>query len=152
MPEAETESATLFDLLNEVAIIAQLSARLFERRLPEGFLVSHFAVLNHLTRVGDGRTPLEIARALQVPKTSLTHTLAGLSKARLIAHAPNPKDSRSKCVFRTEAGRSFHAASIAALGPDLAAMAGAVPVDRAAEALPLLNALRTYLDAERDGV
>ena len=143
--------ATLFALFNEIGIIAQLSGSLFERRLPAGFLVSHFAVLNHLVRLGDGRTPLEIARAFQVPKTTMTHTLQGLEKAGLIAFAPNPADGRSKCVMLTDAGRAFRDTAIAALGPDLARLAAAIPPARIAEVLPLLAEVRTWLDRERDG-
>jgi DNA-binding MarR family transcriptional regulator len=143
--------ATLFALFNEIGIIAQLSGSLFERRLPEGFLVSHFAVLNHLVRLGDGRTPLEIARAFQVPKTTMTHTLQGLEKAGLVAFAPNPADGRSKCVMLTGAGRSFRDAAIAALGPDLARLATAIPPARIAEILPLLAEVRVWLDRERGG-
>jgi DNA-binding MarR family transcriptional regulator len=104
----------LFSFFNEVAIIGQLAGSLFERRLPAGFLVSHFAVLNHLARLGDGKTPLALARAFQVPKTTMTHTLAGLEKAGLIRFAPNPRDGRSKCAMLTEAGRVFRNEAIAA--------------------------------------
>jgi DNA-binding MarR family transcriptional regulator len=147
----ERNTATLFALFNEIGIIAQLSGSLFERRLPEGFLVSHFAVLNHLVRLGDGRTPLEIARAFQVPKTTMTHTLQGLEKAGLIAFAPNPADGRSKCVMLTDAGRTFRDTAIAALGPDLARLATAIPPARIAEILPLLAEVRVWLDRERGG-
>jgi DNA-binding MarR family transcriptional regulator len=147
----DRNTATLFALFNEIGIIAQLSGSLFERRLPEGFLVSHFAVLNHLVRLGDGRTPLEIARAFQVPKTTMTHTLQGLEKAALIAFAPNPADGRSKCVMLTEAGRTFRDTAIAALGPDLARLATAIPPARIAEILPLLAEVRVWLDRERGG-
>jgi DNA-binding MarR family transcriptional regulator len=147
----DRNTATLFALFNEIGIIAQLSGSLFERRLPEGFLVSHFAVLNHLVRLGDGRTPLEIARAFQVPKTTMTHTLQGLEKAGLIAVAPNPADGRSKCVMLTDAGRSFRDTAIAALGPDLARLATAIPPARIAEILPVLAEVRVWLDRERGG-
>jgi DNA-binding MarR family transcriptional regulator len=147
----DRNTATLFALFNEIGIIAQLSGSLFEKRLPEGFLVSHFAVLNHLVRLGDGRTPLEIARAFQVPKTTMTHTLQGLEKAALIAFAPNPADGRSKCVMLTEAGRTFRDTAIAALGPDLARLATAIPPARIAEILPLLAEVRVWLDRERGG-
>jgi DNA-binding MarR family transcriptional regulator len=147
----DRNTATLFALFNEIGIIAQLSGSLFERRLPEGFLVSHFAVLNHLVRLGHGRTPLELARAFQVPKTTMTHTLQGLEKAGLIAFAPNPADGRSKCVLLTEPGRSFRDTAIAALGPDLARLATAIPPARIAEILPVLAEVRVWLDRERDG-
>jgi DNA-binding MarR family transcriptional regulator len=140
----------LFSFFNEVGIIAQLSGSLFERRLPAGFLVSHFAVLNHLARLGDGKTPLALARAFQVPKTTMTHTLAGLEKAALIRFAPNPKDGRSKCVLLTEAGRAFRDDAIARLGPDLHAIARDIPPARLAAVLPLLAELRGWLDRERN--
>jgi DNA-binding MarR family transcriptional regulator len=150
LSKPDPNTAIYFSLFNEIGIIAQLSGSLFERRLPEGFLVSHFAVLNHLVRLGDGRTPLEIARAFQVPKTTMTHTLAGLERAGLIAFAPNPKDGRSKHVMLTDTGRAFRDKAIARLAPDLAAIADIFPPARIAEALPLLGELRAYLDRERE--
>ena len=69
-----------FALIVEVGIINQISTAFLEARLPDGLLVSHFSVVNHLIRVRDGSTPLELARAFQVPKTSMSHTLAGLEK------------------------------------------------------------------------
>ena len=140
----------LFSFFNEVAIIAQLSGSLFERRLPDGFLVSHFAVLNHLARLGDGKTPLALARAFQVPKTTMTHTLGGLEKAGLIRYAPNPRDGRSKCVMLTGAGRVFRDEAIDRIGPDRRAIAEAIPLERVAAVLPLLAEMRDWLDRERD--
>jgi DNA-binding MarR family transcriptional regulator len=152
LSKPDPDPAIYFALLNEIAIIAQLSGSLLERRLPKGFLVSHFAVLNHLSRLGDGRTPLEIARAFQVPKTTMTHTLQGLEKASLIAFAPNPKDGRSKCVMLTDAGRAFRDASVAALGPDIERIARDFPPERIAGLLPALADLRAWLDRDRGGV
>jgi DNA-binding MarR family transcriptional regulator len=151
LSEPDPDIGLLFSFFNEVAIIGQLSGNLFERRLPAGFLVSHFAVLNHLARLGDGKTPLDLSRAFQVPKTTMTHTLAGLDKAGLIRFAPNPKDGRSKCVMLTEAGQAFRNDAIARLGPDLRAIAAAIPSDRVAAVLPLLAEVRAWLDREREG-
>jgi DNA-binding MarR family transcriptional regulator len=150
LDKSEVEARLYFAFFNEIAIIAQLAGSLFERRLPGGFLVSHFAVLNHLVRLGDGKTPVDLARAFQVPKTTMTHTLSGLEKAGLIAFAPNPKDGRSKRVMLTGAGRAFRDDAVAALGPDLRGMGQAIPLARLMEALPLLEEVRRYLDAERD--
>lgn len=140
-----------FALFNEIGILNQLSTTLFQQRLPDGMLVSHFAVVNHLTRLGDGRTPLDIARAFQVPKTTMTHTLAGLDKAGFIETRPNPSDGRSKLVHLTEAGRRFRTEAIAALAPDIVDLAQIFPSDRVAAALPHLTALREILDRRRDG-
>jgi DNA-binding MarR family transcriptional regulator len=140
----------MFAIFNEIAIISQLSGRLLENRLPKGFLVSHFAVLNHLTRLGDGQTPLAIARAFQVPKATMTHTLSGLAGAGLVRLMPNPDDGRSKCVMLTDKGRRFHAEAIDRLTPDFARMADQVDVQSLAAVLPLLSQLRSHLDSSRD--
>lgn len=151
MPEqSPTPEATLFAFFNEVGILAQLSRALFEARLPPGFTLPQFAVLNHLVRVRDGQTPLALARAFQVPKTSMTHSLAVLDRHGLVEMRPNARDGRSKCVFVTAAGRAFRLAAVDSLGPDLAAIAAAYPVGQLADALPTLTGLRQVMDAMRD--
>jgi DNA-binding MarR family transcriptional regulator len=140
-----------FRLFNEIGIIEQLSRNMFEARLPPGFVLAQFSVLNHLVRVGDGRTPMAIAQAFQVPKTSMTHSLAVLERAGLIEICKNPKDGRSKLVFITDAGRKFRLDAIASLAPDIARIAAAFPADKVAHLLPDLEMLRKFLDADRDG-
>lgn len=139
-----------FRLFNEIGIIEQLSRTLFEARLPAGFVLPQFAVLNHLVRVKDGQTPLSLARAFQVPKTSMTHSLLVLERASLIELRPNPKDGRSKLVHITDAGRAFRDSAIESLAPDIERISAAIPPDRIAELLPDLEALRQFLDADRD--
>ena len=46
----------IFGFFNEVGIVSQLSGALFGRLVPQSVHLSHFVVLNHLTRIGDGRT------------------------------------------------------------------------------------------------
>jgi len=101
-------------------------------------------------RLGDGQTPIEIARAFQVPKTSMTHTLTGLEKHKLIDMRPNPKDGRSKQVWITEAGRNFLQDTLGQLMPTFEKMAKDVPEDQIAEALPVLAAVRKFMDENRD--
>jgi DNA-binding MarR family transcriptional regulator len=148
--QGPTREATLFSFFNEVGIIAQLSRAMFEARLPPGFNLPQFAVLNHLIRVRDGQTPLVLARAFQVPKTSMTHSLAVLERHGLIEMRPNAQDGRSKCVFITQAGRAFREAAMESLTPDMRAIDAAFPVDRVAAALPILTDLRKLMDAMRD--
>lgn len=150
MPRADDNTALFFALFNEIAIISQLSGRMLEARLPKGFLVSHFAVLNHLARLGDGRTPLAIARAFQVPKATMTHTLAGLAGAGLVHFAANPADGRSKCVMLTGEGRRFREDAIARLEPDVAQLSRHFKPETIASVLPLLSELRAYLDKARE--
>ncbi|HBG99268.1 MAG: MarR family transcriptional regulator [Rhodobacteraceae bacterium] len=146
---AEDTTALYFRLLNEVGILEQLSRALLQARLPAGMLVSHFGVLNHLVRVADGRTPLELARAFQVAKTTMTHTLAGLEKAGLVAMKPNARDGRSKRVWITDEGRAFRDRSIASLTPDVQRIAREFPSDRVERLLPELEGLRQIMDRQR---
>ncbi len=140
-----------FGVLNEIGIIEQLSRTLLEARLPDGLIAPHFTVLNHLIRVRDGRTPLELARAFQVPKTSMSHTLAGLERHGLIEMRPNPEDKRSKQVWLTDQGRAVRESTIAGLSVDLADMAEILPPQDVATILPVLTRLRVWLDRRRDG-
>lgn len=148
MPENPEDTFNAFFL--EVGILAQLSRAMFEARLPPGFSLPQFTVLNHLVRVKDGRTPLDLARAFQVPKTSMTHSLAVLERHGLVEMRPNAKDGRSKCVFITEAGRAFRQKALETITPDMAALAARFSAERLAGTLPVLNDLRQIMDAMRD--
>ncbi len=148
MPEKPEDTYNAFFL--EVGILAQLSRAMFEARLPPGFTLPQFTVLNHLVRVQDGRTPLDLARAFQVPKTSMTHSLAVLERHGLVEMQPNAKDGRSKCVFITDAGRAFRQKALEAITPDMAALAARFPASRLVEALPVLTDLRQMMDSMRD--
>ena len=117
--------------------------------MPDGLIAPHFGVLNHLIRVEDGRTPLDLARAFQVPKTSMTHTVSGLSARGLVEIRPNPDDGRSKRVWITPAGRALRDGTIAALEPETDKLMQVITPERIAEILPDLVRLRTYLDAAR---
>ena len=139
-----------FRFFNEVGIISQLGRALVEARLPDGLLLSHFSVVNHLIRVKDGQTPLALARAFQVPKTTMTHTLAGLEAQSFVETRPNPRDKRSKQVWLTAAGRSFRDAAIGNLAPELAWLADEIPQSEMADLVAGLEQIRKLLDARRD--
>lgn len=141
---------TLFSFFNEVGIIAQLSRAAMEARLPKGLTLPHFSVINHLIRVKDGQTPLALAKAFQVPKTTMTHTLSGLIDHGFVDIRPNPKDGRSKTIWLTEDGKTFREEAIQSIAPDMAALKAAVPEEKIAEVLPLLAEIRAYMDAARD--
>jgi DNA-binding MarR family transcriptional regulator len=140
----------VFAVLNEAAIIHQLSASMLLKVLPEGLQIAHFSVLNHMARLGDGRTPVRLARAFQVTKGAMTNTLQRLEARALVRIEPDPDDRRAKRVFLTDAGREMRARCLAALGPELARMGaglGAAPFETA---LPALQAIRAWLDADRN--
>lgn len=139
-----------FQFFNEIGIIQQLSTTAFNRKMPDGLHVSHFAILNHLMRLGDGKTPQSISDAFQVTKGTMTHTLGALSKRHLIAIQPHPSDGRSKLVFLTDAGRSFHKDAIESLNPLIDLLSRNVDLDTITRMLPDLQAIRETLDNNRD--
>lgn len=138
-------------VLTEAAIITQLSTALLETRLPKGMVPAQFSVLNHLASRPEGQTPLRIASAFQVPKTSMTHSLAVLERAGLVETAPNPDDGRSKLVRITDAGHALRAEIMAALAPDIARSLASLLPGTLESLLPQLRHLREVLDAARDG-
>jgi len=150
LSEEPADPRMIFALFNEIGIIEQLSRAMFEARLPKGVLVSHFSVLNHLIRVADGRTPLELATAFQVPKTTLSHTLALLERRGWIEMRPNPGDKRSKQVWITADGRAFRNEAIGLLSPEMSVMAQAPEMQGVDALVARLSEIRQYLDARRD--
>ncbi|MFT6916748.1 MAG: DNA-binding MarR family transcriptional regulator [Motiliproteus sp.] len=139
-----------FQLFNEIGILSQLSRSMLESRLGNGMLLPHFTVLNHLMRVGEGTTPLALSSAFQIPKASMTHTLAGLVKAGYIEMRENVKDKRSKCIYITKTGRAFRNNAIQSLAPDVDEIAEEFSLDEVEAMLPALEELRRILDRRRD--
>ena len=141
----------LFALLNEVGIIEQLARNRFDAAQADGLLLSHFILLNHLVRVGDGTPPARIASALQLAKGAITNTLQRLEERGLVRVEPDPEDGRGKRVFLTRAGRARRAGRGGQrdrrAGPAAGRPAGGH--DRRAAARP--RAIRTRLDRARDG-
>ena len=147
---AQSDPRLLFEVFKEIGIIEQLSRAQLEARLPDGLIAPHFAVLNHLINRGDGAVPIDMARAFQVPKTSMTHTLKGLATGGYVELRANPKDGRSKTVWLTDKGRKLREDTIAQLAPGFGQMMQDLDVGQILEMLPTLVELREYMDAARD--
>lgn len=141
----------IFALLNEIGIIEHLARNRLERVLPDGLRASHFVVLNHLTRLGDGRSLVRIARAVQVERATMTNTIQRLEERGLVRVAPDPSDGRGKRVYLTEAGRAAREASVAAATDAVAPAAASLRPEEVEAVLPVLRRLRAALDAARDG-
>lgn len=145
----DNELPLYFRLFNEIGIIDQLGRSRFETHLPKGVTVPHFVVLNHLNRVQDGRTPLQLARSFQVPKTTVSHWISGLEALGYVSIRPNPEDGRSKQVWLTEAGNDLRREAIADIGPDLAQLEEVVTPGEVADLVGRLERLRVWLDNKR---
>jgi DNA-binding MarR family transcriptional regulator len=149
MSDGGDHVARLFRVFNEIGILAQLSGTTFERVMPEGLNLPQFVVLNHMVRLGDDRTPVELARAMQVTKGTMTNTVGHLERAGFVEVRPDGKDGRSKRVGLTAAGRGVRDAAIAALAPELEAIGAHFPPERVDGLLPQLEVLRRILDDRR---
>ncbi len=139
-----------FEFFDEIGIIAQLSRAAFEAAQSDGLTLPQFTVLNHMVRLGEGRAPLDLARAFQAPKASLTNTLSGLERRGLIEARPNPKDGRGKLIYLTAAGRARREAAIDSMGPVIAALASPRPADGPDALIQPLAEIRRRLDEMRD--
>jgi DNA-binding MarR family transcriptional regulator len=149
-PPAEPSHAQLlFRLFNEIGIIDQLTGAAFGRLLPHGLTRAQFAVLNHCVRMGDNKTPAQLAAILQVTRGTMTSTLARLEEKGFVAFDPDAADGRSKRVVLTRKGRAAREASIHAALPFLAEAAGAIPRDMVERLLPQMEIIRAWLDRNR---
>lgn len=138
-----------FGVLTEINIIAQLSAAAFEAALP-GWTVSQFGVIQALIRRGDGKTPLDLARAFQQPKTSMTHTLQMLEKRGLIRMDPNPADGRSKLVRLEPGATDWHREAVVKVAASQTVLRDNLAAGTLEALLPHLAHLRAVMDAARD--
>lgn len=149
-PNPPPDDPPAFVLLNEIGIIEQLARNRFDTLQQDGLLLPHFTLLNHLVRVGDGRSPVAIARALQLAKGAITNTLQRLEARGLVRVEADPKDGRGKCVFLTEAGRKRRDAAVATIGPVLAGAVASLPPEALRETIARLRQVRQVLDRDRD--
>jgi DNA-binding MarR family transcriptional regulator len=146
------EDPPLFALLNEIGIIEQLARNRFDAAQPDGLRLSQFILLNHLVRVGDGTTPVALARAFQLAKGAITNTLHRLEERGFIRLAPDPADGRGKRVFLTPAGRARRQQAVQSAAGVLDGAQHVLSPEAASAMLPVLRALRQFLDRARDPV
>ncbi|WP_317622696.1 MarR family winged helix-turn-helix transcriptional regulator [Pseudohongiella sp. O18] len=85
-----------------------------------------------------------------MPKTSMSHTLAGLEKRGLIEMVPNPQDGRGKLIYLTDAGRSLRSRAVENITADVMKLIPQFGLEDARSALPILRKLRVLLDEARN--
>jgi DNA-binding MarR family transcriptional regulator len=150
MSQGPPPDPPVFSLLNEIGIIEHLARNRLERALPEGLRLSHFIVLNHLTRLGDGRSLARIARAVQVERPAMTNTIQKLEARGLVRTTPDPRDGRGKLVYLTEAGRAARDGAVGLAEAAIGAVDHGLAEGEIAALLPPLRRLRGALDRARD--
>jgi len=139
----------LFRFPNEVGIIEQLARAKLESVLPIGLRMSQFIVHNHLVRLGGDWSPARLANAFQVTKGAITNTLQRLQSRGLVKIVSHPGDGRGKLVCVTAAGRDMRKQCVRSINPLLGDLQAKFGEKRVADALPLLEEVRKYLDEQR---
>ena len=142
--------AEVFAYFNEACQTTQLSEALMDSCLPDELHRSHFYILNFLARGGDGAKPLQITAAMQVTKTTISHSLAVLEKKGFIETRQSTTDARSKQVFITQAGRELQANAVTELTTLFGTILGKEDYRIMGEALPSLIAIRKRLQESSD--
>jgi DNA-binding MarR family transcriptional regulator len=140
----------LFRYFSEVMILSHLATTAFEAAMTDGMTMAQFGVLNHLQRVGNGQTQGEVARAMQVRKSTMTSMLRGLSEAGHVTVTPDLVDRRTKRVHITPAGQAARLAAIKAVTPEMEAIGREVQPQDVTAGLPALERVRRIMDARRD--
>ncbi len=133
-------------LFGELFMADQLARARIGKALPKGMELSHFAVLNHLARTADERTPAQLARAFHVTRGAMTNTLNRLEWAGHVHIRPDWDDARRKFVTISPAGRAARDAAVQSVAPMLAATVAELGEDRVRAALSVLRALRSRLE------
>ena len=132
-------------VFDEIRYIEHLVRTTIARKLPVGLTYPQFEVMNLLSRRGDGISPLEIARALQMTKSGLTNTLQRLYARSLIRVEHCSTDGRRKRIWLTGEGRQAYAQSMVAIRPKMEDLRDGFTQKEFREVLPFLKALRTWL-------
>jgi DNA-binding MarR family transcriptional regulator len=148
-PAPLLEDPPAFQLLNEVGILGQLSSHHAAALLAPELNLPQFAVLNHFTRLGGERSPVQLAAAMQVTKGAMTNTIARLQAKGLVQVLPDPADGRGKRVVLTPAGRAARQQAVRLLAQGLAALDGVVDERELLAALAVLRQLRVWFDTHR---
>lgn len=141
----EDLAATLF---SELFMADQLARNRLSKVLPRGMELSHFGVLNHLARLGEERTPAQLAKSFHVTRGAMTNTLGKLEWAGHVHVRPDWDDARRKFVSISPAGRTARDAALRAITPVLVGALQAIGAERARIALPVLRELRTRLEEQ----
>ena len=147
-----TPAALVFTLFNEIGIIDQLATARFARVLAPDLNPSEFGVLNHFVRLPGEKSPTRLAKAFQMTKPSMTAILTKLERKGFIEIRGSDEDRRRKIVTITDAGTAARERGVEAIAPLAKIVLENQDISQLEKILPTLQALREFLDAERNAV
>jgi DNA-binding MarR family transcriptional regulator len=148
MTETSSNNSLAVALFSEILTNDQLIRNRLSRVLPKGMEISHFSVLNHLARIGDERSPAQLAKSFHVTRGAMTNTLNKLEWAGYVHIRPDWDDARRKMVSISPAGRKACEAAIAAITPMITEMVGELGAAKVRATLPVLRELRAKLETD----
>ena len=141
-----TSNSLAVALFSEILTNEQLIRSRLSRVLPKWMEISHFSVLNHLARIGDERSPAQLAKAFHVTRGAMTNTLSRLEWAGYVHIRPDWEDARRKMVSVSPSGRQARDAAISAITPMVSDLIRELGEDRVRASLPVLRELRSKLE------
>ena len=144
MEESHSLAVSLF---SEILMADQLARSRLGKALPKGMELSHFSVLNHLTRTGVERSPAQLAKAFHVTRGAMTNTLNKLEVAGYIHIRPDWDDARKKQVSISDSGRSACDRALTLLTPEFQKIAKSLGDQSIKAVLRTLRKFRTTLRA-----
>ncbi|MCR9113030.1 MAG: MarR family transcriptional regulator [Rhodobacteraceae bacterium] len=142
----KTGSSLAVTLFSEILTNEQLIRNRLSRVLPKGMEISHFSVLNHLSRAGGERSPAQLAKSFHVTRGAMTNTLNKLEWAGYVHIRPDWDDARRKMVAISPAGQRAREAAISAITPMISEVVGELGEDKVRATLPVLRELRIQLE------
>jgi len=137
-------------VFTEIGIIEHLMRTAVAKALPRGMTYAQWEVLVHFSRTGDGETPAQLARALQVTKGAITNTLQRMQAAGLVEITGDALDGRKKRIAVTRQGAACYTEMLRLVRPHLDQLRGGFTDAEFETALPFLRALRVWLDENRN--
>jgi DNA-binding MarR family transcriptional regulator len=140
MTRARTDLANA--LFSELLMADQLARNRLSKVLPKGMELSHFGVLNLLSKYQTEMSPAELARAFHVTRGAMTNTLAKLEWAGYVHIRPDWDDARRKMVAISPAGRAARDAALAAITPLIDQAVHSLGEERVRQTIPVLRSLR----------
>ena len=132
-------------LFSEIFMADQLARARLAKALPKGMELSHFSVLNLLSRSGAERTPAQLARSFHVTRGAMTNTIGRLDAAGYVHIRPDWDDARRKMVAISPAGRNARDTAVAAITPMINQVVEDLGEEQARAALPILREIRLKL-------
>ncbi|WP_294609467.1 MarR family winged helix-turn-helix transcriptional regulator [Roseovarius sp.] len=141
-----TSNSLAVALFSEILTNEQLIRNRLTRVLPKGMEISHFSVLNHLARIGEERSPAQLAKSFHVTRGAMTNTLNKLEWAGYVHIRPDWDDARRKMVAISPSGRRARDLAIAAITPMVSDLISDLGEDKVRASLPVLRELRTKLE------